>query len=129
VPRRAVGAGPTSGPLTGGCSDTSGCGRSGPGRQAAPTVGDARPGRLLPAWSRVLAVVAHPDDETFGLGALVDLMAATGAAVHILCNTHGEASTLNENRADLHRERAAERRRLRLQGECEHLRWLQPAVA
>jgi hypothetical protein len=42
-------------------------------------------------------VVAHPDDESFGLGAIISQMTATGAAVHILCYTHGEASTLNEN--------------------------------
>jgi LmbE family N-acetylglucosaminyl deacetylase len=27
-----------------------------------------RSGRLLPAWRSVLAVIAHPDDESFGLG-------------------------------------------------------------
>ena len=44
----------------------------------------ARPGRQLPAWASVLAVVAHPDDESFGLGAVIDTLAAGGAAVHIL---------------------------------------------
>jgi N-acetylglucosamine malate deacetylase 2 len=68
----------------------------------------ARPGRQLPAWASVLAVVAHPDDESFGLGAVIDTLAAGGAAVHILCYTHGEASTLNETRADLHRAREQE---------------------
>jgi LmbE family N-acetylglucosaminyl deacetylase len=58
----------------------------------------------------VLAVVAHPDDETFGLGAIVDGWTAASAAVHILCYTHGEASTLNESGADLDRERAGELR-------------------
>ena len=67
-----------------------------PGRTPA-----ARPGRQLPAWASVLAVVAHPDDESFGLGAVIDRLAAGGAAVHVLCYTHGEASTLNETRADL----------------------------
>jgi LmbE family N-acetylglucosaminyl deacetylase len=68
----------------------------------------ARPGRQLPAWTSVLAVVAHPDDESFGLGAVIDALAAAGAAVHILCYTHGEASTLNETRADLRRAREQE---------------------
>jgi LmbE family N-acetylglucosaminyl deacetylase len=70
----------------------------------------ARPGRRLPAWPSVLAVVAHPDDESLGLGAVIDLLAAGGTAVHILCYTHGEASTLNETRADLRRARESELR-------------------
>jgi len=70
----------------------------------------SRPERLLPRWSAVLAVVAHPDDETFGLGAVVDALTASGAAVHLLCYTRGEASTLNENGASLHLARAEELR-------------------
>ena len=65
---------------------------------------------LLPAWQRPLAVVAHPDDETFGLGAIISQMAAAGARVHILCYTHGEASTINENNAKLLRQRGRELR-------------------
>jgi len=60
---------------------------------------DTRAGRLLPAWPSVLAVIAHPDDESFGLGAVIDQFTAAGTAVHILCYTHGEASTLNETHA------------------------------
>ena len=70
----------------------------------------SRPGRLLPGWRQVLAVVAHPDDETFGLGAIVDSLAAGGAAVHVLCFTRGEASTLNENHAELSQARDRELR-------------------
>jgi LmbE family N-acetylglucosaminyl deacetylase len=70
----------------------------------------SRPERLLPGWAAVLAVVAHPDDETFGLGALVGALTAGGAAVHLLCYTRGEASTLNESGASLRRARAAELR-------------------
>jgi LmbE family N-acetylglucosaminyl deacetylase len=69
-----------------------------------------RPGRLLPAWRQALVVVAHPDDETFGLGAVADRFTAGGTAVHVLCFTHGEASTLNENHAELRRARARELR-------------------
>jgi LmbE family N-acetylglucosaminyl deacetylase/uncharacterized OsmC-like protein len=47
----------------------------------------------LPGWSSVLAVVAHPDDESFGLGAILDAFARSGAAVSVLCLTRGEAST------------------------------------
>jgi LmbE family N-acetylglucosaminyl deacetylase len=69
-----------------------------------------RPGHQLPAWPSVLAVVAHPDDETFGLGGIIAQLTGAGAAVHILCFTHGEASTLNETAADLHATREAELR-------------------
>jgi len=48
----------------------------------------------LPSWPRTLVVVAHPDDESFGLGAVIDALVRAGSAVHVLCLTHGEASTL-----------------------------------
>ncbi len=69
------------------------------------------PGRELPGWSSVLAVVAHPDDESFGLGAVIDLMTRDRAAVHVLCFTHGEVSTLNETGSVLHEARSRELRR------------------
>ncbi len=62
----------------------------------------------LPRWSSVLAVVAHPDDESFGLGAVVDGFVESGAAVSVLCFTHGEASTLHGVDGDLSQIRAAE---------------------
>ena len=85
---------------------------SGRDRQQAGAGGEAmpRPGRLLPDWRHALVVVAHPDDETFGPGAIADSLAAGGAAVHVLCFTHGEASTLNENHAELSQARDAELR-------------------
>ena len=70
----------------------------------------APPGRVLPAWPSVLAVVAHPDDESFGLGAVIDALVTGGAVVHVLCCTHGEASMLNETSADLHHARESELR-------------------
>jgi len=39
-------------------------------------------------------VCAHPDDESFGLGAVLDRFVADGAKVAVLCFTRGEASTL-----------------------------------
>lgn len=48
----------------------------------------------MPAWSRVLVVVAHPDDESFGLGGVIAAFVAGGSAVHVHCLTRGEASTL-----------------------------------
>lgn len=42
----------------------------------------------------VLAVVAHPDDESFDLGAILDTVVAAGGRASVLCFTRGEASTL-----------------------------------
>jgi len=55
----------------------------------------------LPAWTSVLAVVAHPDDESFGLGAILDAFTSGGSSVSVLCLTHGEASTLQDVPGDL----------------------------
>lgn len=41
-----------------------------------------------------VAVVAHPDDESFGLGAVLGGLAAAGAEVRVVCLIHGEASSL-----------------------------------
>ncbi|MGO0576093.1 PIG-L deacetylase family protein [Ornithinimicrobium panacihumi] len=65
------------------------------------------PPGTLPAWGTVLVVVAHPDDESFGLGAVIDALARAGSAVHVLCLTQGEASTLGAA-PDLAAIRAAE---------------------
>lgn len=48
----------------------------------------------LPRWERALVVVAHPDDESFGLGGVIAALTGSGCAVHVLCLTKGEASTL-----------------------------------
>ena len=64
----------------------------------------------LPSWERVLAVVAHPDDESFGLGAVLDVFVRNGAQVAVLCLTQGEASTLHEGADDLATVRADELR-------------------
>lgn len=49
----------------------------------------------LPGWASVLAVVAHPDDESFGLGAVLDAFARSGCTMSVLCLTKGEASTVH----------------------------------
>lgn len=56
----------------------------------------------------VLAVVAHPDDESFGLGAVLDAVVRAGGQVTVLCFTHGEASTLHGAAGDLDVIRPAE---------------------
>lgn len=48
----------------------------------------------IPTASRLLVVTAHPDDESFGLGAVIDHFVSSGTTVAVLCLTRGEASTL-----------------------------------
>lgn len=62
----------------------------------------------LPTWRSVLAVVAHPDDESFGLGALLSTFVDAAAEVTVLCLTQGESSTLHGVAGDLARIRAVE---------------------
>jgi LmbE family N-acetylglucosaminyl deacetylase len=85
-----------------------------------PIVGQRRAGRSvrpgldggardrLPVWRDVLAVVAHPDDESFGLGALLGAFTTAGSRVTVLSLTHGEASTLRGVEGDLATIRAHE---------------------
>ncbi|MDY7100691.1 MAG: PIG-L deacetylase family protein [Actinomycetota bacterium] len=59
---------------------------------------DALPEELAGLRSPVV-VVAHPDDESFGLGAVVASLVDGGASVAQICLTRGEASTLGVTRA------------------------------
>jgi LmbE family N-acetylglucosaminyl deacetylase len=43
---------------------------------------------------RLLAVLAHPDDESFGTGGTLALYARRGVEVHLVCATRGEAGEL-----------------------------------
>lgn len=77
-----------------------------PGVTAGDLAGD---GHLVAASA--LAVVAHPDDESFGLGAVLSHLSAAGTEVSLLCFTHGEASTLGTDpleQVELHAVRAEE---------------------
>lgn len=49
---------------------------------------DLSPGTLL-------AVLAHPDDETFGMGGTLALYAGQGHAVYLVCATRGEVGTVD----------------------------------
>jgi LmbE family N-acetylglucosaminyl deacetylase len=68
-------------------------------------------GDALPGWRSVLAVVAHPDDESFGLGAVLDAFVRAGAQARVLCLTHGEASTVHGVSGELRSLRADELQR------------------
>jgi len=63
---------------------------------------------VLPVWASVLAVVAHPDDESFGLGAVLDAFASRGTRTAVLCLTHGENSSVHGVTDDLARVRERE---------------------
>jgi len=43
----------------------------------------------------LLAVLAHPDDESFGMGGTLALYAQRGVAVHLVCATRGEAGEVS----------------------------------
>lgn len=74
----------------------------------APRDRDVRTPDRLPAWGSVLAVCAHPDDESFGLGAVLSTFIDAGSRVSVLCLTQGEASTLGGAPAGLAAVRAQE---------------------
>jgi len=59
---------------------------TGAGPRPAPA-GEAR---------RLLAVLAHPDDESFGPGGTLALYAYRGVEVHLACATRGEVGTVSE---------------------------------
>lgn len=50
--------------------------------------------RQLPSFDHLTVVTAHPDDETFGLGALISTFVGAGTRVSLVCLTCGESSTL-----------------------------------
>jgi N-acetylglucosamine malate deacetylase 2 len=62
----------------------------------------------LPLVRSLLAVCAHPDDESFGLGAALAAFTERHARAGVLCFTRGEASTLGADAGDLERMRTEE---------------------
>jgi len=45
----------------------------------------------------LLAVLAHPDDETFGMGGTLALYARRGVEVHLVCATRGEVGEVDSH--------------------------------
>jgi LmbE family N-acetylglucosaminyl deacetylase len=64
---------------------------------------------IPPQWTSVLAVIAHPDEASAGLGAILDAFMVAGVVVEVLCLTHGQAWTLPGAPGDLAALRGAER--------------------
>ena len=44
---------------------------------------------------KILSVLAHPDDESFGMGGTLAHYANQGVEVHLICATRGEAGTMD----------------------------------
>ncbi|MCJ7585571.1 MAG: PIG-L family deacetylase, partial [Anaerolineales bacterium] len=44
----------------------------------------------------LLAVLAHPDDESFGMGGTLALYASRGVDVHLVCATRGEVGEVDD---------------------------------
>lgn len=59
---------------------------------------------------RLLVVVAHPDDESFGCGSVLAAASARGDTTAVLCATRGEAGESRIATADLAAQREAELR-------------------
>ena len=69
---------------------------------------------------RLLAVLAHPDDETFGSGGVLARYAAEGVRVAILCATRGEAGEISDPSLAT-RENLGEVREQELRSACDVL--------
>ncbi|MBX7212589.1 MAG: PIG-L family deacetylase [Thermoflexales bacterium] len=50
--------------------------------------------------STLLAFLAHPDDESFGIGGTLAHYARAGVSVHYLCATRGESGTVDAHRLE-----------------------------
>ena len=65
---------------------------TGPSARPAPAADWPPPATTgPPAVGLALAVIAHPDDESFGLGSVLTAMVDAGTRVAALCFTHGES--------------------------------------
>ncbi|MEW6568032.1 MAG: PIG-L family deacetylase [Chloroflexota bacterium] len=73
-----------------------------------------------PSPRSLLAVFAHPDDETFGPGGTLALYARRGVAVHLLCASRGEVGSAPAELLRCHGS-VAELREAELRCAAEHL--------
>ncbi|MFO7623402.1 MAG: PIG-L family deacetylase [Anaerolineales bacterium] len=61
------------------------------GQRSGPQPADL----LTHSRQRLLSVLAHPDDESFGMGGTLALYAQRGVEVHLICATRGEAGMMD----------------------------------
>jgi LmbE family N-acetylglucosaminyl deacetylase len=57
-------------------------------------------GREVNLERRILSVLAHPDDESFGMGGTLAKYASEGARVQLICATRGEAGEVDQDCLD-----------------------------
>lgn len=50
----------------------------------------------MPDQKRLLVVMAHPDDESFGIGPLIAKYVGEGVEVSLICTTNGDVGTVEE---------------------------------
>jgi dephospho-CoA kinase len=68
--------------------------------------------KAAPRGGRLLAMFAHPDDETFSIGGTLARYADAGVDVHLWCATAGEAGTLHGERVSKEELRAVRTKEL-----------------
>ena len=68
----------------------------------------------------ILAVLAHPDDESFGMGGTLALYARRGCNVYLVCATRGEVGTVDPEHMRSYKS-IAELREAELRCAAEHL--------
>lgn len=69
---------------------------------------------------KILAILAHPDDESFGMGGTLALYAHRGVEIHLVCATRGEAGEVEPQFLEGYQS-IAERREAELRCAAKHL--------
>jgi LmbE family N-acetylglucosaminyl deacetylase len=62
---------------------------------------------MAPQKKSILIVLAHPDDESFGMGGTIAHYTSQGIPVHLICATRGEAGTVEPSFLKKHKTIAA----------------------